>query len=81
MGDLQKLKQKPGKDIWLCGGGAFAGAVRAEIDEYVIKLNPVVAGSGVPLVAGPFDPTRLTLVDATPVGASGVAVLRYRATT
>jgi dihydrofolate reductase len=76
---VRKLKERPGKDIWLCGGGAFAGAVRSEIDEYVIKLNPVLAGNGIPLTAGPFDPAHLTLIDATPVGASGVVVLRYRA--
>ncbi|MCO8275994.1 dihydrofolate reductase family protein [Actinoplanes sp. TRM 88003] len=75
---LRELKQRPGKDIWLCGGGAFAGAVRSEIDEYVIKLNPLLAGQGIPLTAGPFDPARLALIDATPVGDSGVIVLRYR---
>nr|WP_221376245.1 dihydrofolate reductase family protein [Actinoplanes polyasparticus] len=75
---VRKLKERPGRDIWLCGGGAFAGAVRSEIDEYVIKLNPVLAGDGIPLTAGPFDPARLTFMDATPVGSSGVVVLRYR---
>ena len=74
---LRKLKDQPGKDIWLCGGGALAGAVRSEIDEFVVKLNPVLVGGGIPLVGGPFKPRRLTLVDATPVGGSGVVVLRY----
>lgn len=74
---LRKLKSQPGKDIWLCGGGTFAGAVRSEIDEFVIKLNPVLAGAGIPLVSGPFDPKRLTLTDATPMESSGVVVLRY----
>ncbi|MGK5684733.1 dihydrofolate reductase family protein [Actinoplanes sp. URMC 104] len=76
---VRELKQGPGRDIWLCGGGTFAGAVRSEIDEYVIKLNPVLAGGGIPLTAGPFDPRHLTLLDASPVGTSGVVVLRYRA--
>ncbi|MCM4084760.1 dihydrofolate reductase family protein [Paractinoplanes hotanensis] len=76
---VRKLKERPGRHIWLCGGGAFAGAVRSEIDEYVIKLNPLLAGDGIPLTAGPFDPVRLALIDATPVGSSGVVVLRYRA--
>jgi dihydrofolate reductase len=74
---LRKLKDQPGKDIWLCGGGALAGAVRSEIDEFVVKLNPVLVGDGVPLVGGSFDAAQLTLVDATPVGGSGVVVLRY----
>ncbi len=74
---LRTLKDQPGRDIWLCGGGAFAGAVRSEIDEFVVKLNPVLVGDGIPLVGGPFEPRQLTLVDATPVGGSGVVVLRY----
>lgn len=75
---VRKLKESDGKDIWLCGGASFAAAVRSEIDEFVVKLNPVLANGGIPLTAGPFDPLRLTLVDATPIGTSGVVVLRYR---
>ncbi|WP_328471637.1 dihydrofolate reductase family protein [Actinoplanes sp. NBC_00393] len=73
-----KLKQEPGKDIWLAGGGNFAGQLLAEIDELVIKLNPIIAGAGIPLAAAGFDPHRFALTDATPLG-SGVVVLRYRA--
>jgi len=72
------LKQQPGKDIWLCGGGALAGQLLPAIDELVIKLNPVVAGDGIPLAARGFDPHRFGLVDVTPL-ESGVVVLRYRA--
>lgn len=32
---------KDGKDIWLCGGGKLAGALRPEIDVLVVKLHPV----------------------------------------
>ncbi|RZU54169.1 dihydrofolate reductase [Krasilnikovia cinnamomea] len=74
---LRELKQRPGKDIWLCGGGALAAALRDEIDEFVIKLNPVLAGGGVPLVGGPFDGRPLTLLDTTALDGSGVLVLRY----
>ncbi|AWH96485.1 dihydrofolate reductase family protein [Dietzia psychralcaliphila] len=40
-------------DIWLCGGGALAGELVDEIDEFRLKVNPVVLGDGIPLVAGP----------------------------
>lgn len=73
-----KIKQQPGKDIWLAGGGNFAGQLLPAIDELVIKLNPVIAGSGIQLAASGFDPHRFVLIDATPL-RSGVVVLRYRA--
>jgi dihydrofolate reductase len=38
-------------DIWLCGGGMLAGQVVDEIDEFRLKVNPVVLGAGIPLVA------------------------------
>ncbi|WP_229074645.1 dihydrofolate reductase family protein [Actinoplanes sp. DH11] len=71
-----KLRQEPGADIWLAGGGSLAGQLLPEVDELVIKLNPIVAGSGIPLVTRGFDPHRFTLIDATPL-PSGVVVLRY----
>jgi dihydrofolate reductase len=74
---VRKLKERPGQEIWLCGGGALAATLRDEIDEYVVKLNPVLAGDGIPLRSGPFDPKRLELREVTPLGASGVVVLRY----
>ncbi|WP_127504043.1 dihydrofolate reductase family protein [Actinoplanes solisilvae] len=74
---VRELKQRPGRDIWLCGGGALAATLRDEIDEFVIKLNPVLAGNGIRLTTSPYDPRRLTLLEATPLGASGVVLLRY----
>ena len=47
-------------------------------DELVIKLNPVVAGAGIPLADSAFDPHRFALADTRPL-PGGVLVLRYRA--
>lgn len=74
---VSALKREPGEDIWLCGGGTLAGRLLPEIDELVIKLNPIIAGGGVPLAARGFDPHRFALLDTTPL-ADGVLVLRYR---
>ncbi len=74
---VQELKAKDGRDIWLAGGGRLAGALRDEIDEYVIKLSPVLAGSGIPILADGFDPRRLTLT-GTQALPSGVVILHYR---
>ncbi len=46
---VRALKAEEGRDIWLCGGGTLAGALRDEIDEIHLKINPVVLGDGIPL--------------------------------
>jgi dihydrofolate reductase len=74
---VQDLKQADGKDIWLCGGGKLAAALRPEIDELVVKLNPVAIGSGVPLFDGPFQPFQFRLA-ASHALPSGVLFLTYR---
>ena len=66
----------PGRDILLLGGARLAGALQGEIDELIVKLYPVVAGSGVPLFSGAFAPTALTLT-ATRVLERGTVVLSY----
>lgn len=73
---VRELKRQPGAGIWLCGGGRLATALRAEIDELVIKLHPVVAGAGIRVFDGQFDPTRYDLTDARPF-SSGVVHLTY----
>lgn len=60
VGLVRKLKAEEGKNIWLAGGGKLAGALLSEIDEMVIKSYPVVAGTGVPAIAGGFQPTQFT---------------------
>jgi dihydrofolate reductase len=57
---VRRLKQDEGKDIWLCGGGTLAGELLDEIDELIIKSYPVVAGRGIPAIAGQFCPTAFT---------------------
>jgi dihydrofolate reductase len=57
---VRSLKRQDGKNIWLCGGGKLAGAVLPEIDQLVIKNYPVVAGGGVPVFTGGFNPTSFT---------------------
>ncbi len=73
---VRTLKREHGLDIWLCGGGDLAGQLLSEVDELVIKLNPVIVCEGVPLVRQGFNPTRWQLVSTTPL-QSGVVVLHY----
>ncbi|MQA85455.1 MAG: dihydrofolate reductase [Streptosporangiales bacterium] len=73
---VRELKQEDGKGIWLCGGAQLADALSAEIDELIVKLNPVVIGSGIPLFAGDFAIRRYELAGRH-IYASGVAFLTY----
>lgn len=64
---VRALKSEVGTDldVWLCGGGRLAGTLLPEIDELLIKTYPVVAGSGVPVVDGVFDPTVFDVAERT----------------
>lgn len=73
---VRSLKQEPGLGIWLCGGARLAGALYDEIDELVLKVNPVVLGTGIPLFRDARGVTRLELTDHQTF-AGGVAVHRY----
>jgi dihydrofolate reductase len=75
---VRRLKAEPGRGIWLVGGAELAGALYHEIDELILKVNPVTAGDGIPLFAGKaaagrraFTLTGHVILD------SGVAVLSY----
>lgn len=73
-----KAESSPG-GIWLCGGGALAAAVRDEIDRLVLKVNPVLLGSGIPLFeSGPTSAREFTL-DSSHAFASGVLMATYEA--
>lgn len=76
VGFVCRLKAQPGGDLWLCGGGALAGALIEEVDRLVLKLNPVTLGAGVPLLAHAFSPTRWELADHVAM-EGGVMLLTY----
>ncbi|GAA2429259.1 hypothetical protein GCM10010191_48280 [Actinomadura vinacea] len=75
-GFVQELKRQDGQDIWLCGGGNLAAHLLGEIDDLVLKRNPIVLGDGIRLFDGPFAAHRFALTDARPF-PSGVTVMRY----
>ena len=50
---VNRLREQPGKDIWLMGGGELIASSLDEqaIDEFVISVVPVFIGDGIPLIA------------------------------
>lgn len=77
---VRQLKaQASSKDIWLCGGGSLAAALRDEIDRLVLKVNPVVLGAGIPLFEPGDDCPRSFTLESTRTFDSGVCTVSYRA--
>jgi dihydrofolate reductase len=75
---VRELKEGTGKDIYLCGGAALATTLFAEdlIDEIIVKLNPIVFGTGIRLFSGEIKQRELELVYSKVYG-SGVVLLHY----
>ena len=74
---IRKLKAQEGLDIWLCGGSKLAAALAPEIDELILKINPVVLGEGLPLFDHLSTPLRTTLVEHSTY-PNGFVLARYR---
>ena len=72
------LRKRPGKDIWLMGGGEIiASFLDAQaIDEFVITVVPVFIGDGIPLIARRHRETLLDLQSVTRFD-DGVVQLHY----
>ncbi len=58
---ISKLKQKPGKNIWLVGGSQIISYCLDTnlIDEYIIAIHPVILGNGIPLFSNMNHPISL----------------------
>lgn len=74
---VAELKDGPGRDIWLCGGGQLAGQLVDLIDEIQLKINPVLLGSGIPLFSNGTEPRDLQAIDAEPL-PGGITLATYR---
>ena len=72
------LKAKPGRDIWLYGGGVlFRSLLDAGlVDTVEPAVIPVLLGAGVPFLP-PGATTKLVLADQKVLPASGIVALAY----
>lgn len=62
---VRNLKQEKDQKIWICGGGQLAGSLLDAklIDKLILKVNPVLIGSGIPLFGDSRKKVRLKLLD------------------
>ncbi len=75
---VNKLKNEPGKDIWLYGGASLITTFMnlRLVDEYRLSVHPVILGAGKPLFSDLKQRQELKLVD-TRRFSSGVVQLCY----
>jgi dihydrofolate reductase len=76
--EVNKLKNKPGKDIWLYGGGSLITTFinLGLVDEFRLSVHPVVLGEGKPLFVDIKQRLNLKMVN-TRTFSSGVVQLIY----
>src|SRR6185312_16895616 len=58
-----RLREKPGKNIWLVGGGDLVRKFLQKhlVDEIVLTIHPRLLGSGISLFPQPYPETELEL--------------------
>lgn len=66
---VRALKNKPGKDICLMGGGELAQSLLGAglVDKVGLNIHPVLLGSGVPVFRDPGHRVALQLVECRPL--------------
>ena len=73
------LRSKPGKHIWMMGGGELIASFldAGEIDEFHINVIPVFIGKGIPLIARRHRDIPLDLLSSRKF-PDGVVQLHYK---
>jgi dihydrofolate reductase len=75
---VEKIKQEPGKDIWLFGGASLTAALLdlGLIDEISLAVHPILLGSGKPLFIDIKGRMPLRLLGSQTY-ATGLVTLTY----
>jgi len=75
---IENLKRKPGKDIWLCGGGELAREALRDgaVDEITLGVVPLLIGGGLSAFPAGFAETELELYECKQY-KGGVVGLTY----
>lgn len=76
---VRALKQKPGKDILLFGGGSMFRTLvdAALVDAIEVAVMPVLLSQGVPLIAPGARVTGMRLDKCESLPKSGIVMLSY----
>jgi len=77
--EITNLQNGEATDIYLCGGGQFAGWLleNEKIDILKVKLNPLILGDGIRLFGDSTKKHQLHLLDTT-LYDNGLQIITYR---
>ena len=76
---VAELKTKPGKDIWLWGGGELFHSLLGAglVDGVDVAVMPVLLGGGIPLLPAPAPRATLALKSHRVLEKTGTVGLEY----
>jgi dihydrofolate reductase len=76
--EVRRIKNEPGKDIWLFGGASLTASLMnlGLVDEISLAVHPIILGSGKALFSNIKHKLPLTLTD-TKTYSSGLVALTY----
>jgi dihydrofolate reductase len=76
--EVKKIKNQPGKDIWLFGGASLTSSLlnAGLVDEIGMAVHPILLGKGKPLFSGIEGRIKLQLLESKPY-SSGLVYLTY----
>ncbi|MHC2992628.1 riboflavin biosynthesis protein RibD [Pontibacter sp. HJ8] len=78
---IEQLKEQPGKDIWLIGGGQLNATVlnAGLLDEIILTYIPIILGKGIPLFSSETNEHKLKLIPTeNKLYRNGFLQVRYR---
>jgi dihydrofolate reductase len=75
---ISRLRKRPGKDIWLMGGGELARVFLKSdlVDRLYLGVVPTLLGKGIPLFPSGFPQRDFTLIE-NKTYSKGLIVLTY----
>ncbi len=76
---IKEIRDASSTDVYLCGGGQFAGWLldHGLIDQLKLKLNPIVLGKGIPLFGNSASSFKGKLIKRASFD-NGLEILTYQ---
>ena len=77
--EVNKIKNEPGKDIWLYGGASLTSTLieLGLVDEMALAVHPILLGAGKPLFQNIRDRIALQLINSQTY-PDGLVMLSYK---